>query len=98
MSRSYISSPPSASMAFSGTALPLMYSHKCRSQWPRDRLVAGVAGSNPARGMDVLSVVLSCAGRGLCDGLITRPEESYHVSVCVIKKPRKGRPKVHPGL
>jgi hypothetical protein len=30
-----------------------------------------------------LYVVLSCAGRGLCDGLITRPEESYRVSVCV---------------
>jgi hypothetical protein len=24
--------------------------------------------------------VLSCAGRGLWDGLITRPEESYRVS------------------
>jgi hypothetical protein len=34
-----------------------------------------------------LYVVLSCVGRGLCDGLITRPEESYRVSVCVIKKP-----------
>jgi hypothetical protein len=30
-----------------------------------------------------LSVVLSCAGRGLCDGLITGPKESYRVSVCV---------------
>jgi hypothetical protein len=51
------------------------------------RLVAGVAGSNPAEGMDVcllcFYVVLSCAGRGLCDGMITRPEESYRVSVCV---------------
>jgi hypothetical protein len=51
------------------------------------RLVAGVAGSNPGRGMDVcllcLYVVLSCVGRGPCDGLITRPEESYRVSVCV---------------
>jgi hypothetical protein len=51
------------------------------------RLVAGVAGSNPADGMDVcllcLYVVLSCVGRGLCYGLITRPEESYRVSVCV---------------
>jgi hypothetical protein len=51
------------------------------------RLVAGVAGSNPAKGMDVcvlcLYVVLSCVGRGLCDGLITRPEESYCMSVCV---------------
>jgi hypothetical protein len=49
------------------------------------RLVAGIAGSNPARGMGVclimcLYVVLSCVGRGLCDGLITLPEESYRVS------------------
>jgi hypothetical protein len=44
--------------------------------------------------------VLSCVGRGFCDGLITGPEESYRVSkcMCVIKKPRKGRPKVRPGL
>jgi hypothetical protein len=27
--------------------------------------------------------VLSCVGRGHCDGLITRPEESYHVSNCM---------------
>jgi hypothetical protein len=31
----------------------------------------------------VLYVVLSCAGRGLCDGLITHPEESYRVFNCV---------------
>jgi hypothetical protein len=47
-------------------------------------LVAGIAGSNPAEGMDVyllcLYVVLSCVGRGLCDGLITRPEGSFRVS------------------
>jgi hypothetical protein len=29
-----------------------------------------------------LYVVLTCVGRGLCDGLITRPEESY--GVCLI--------------
>jgi hypothetical protein len=56
-----------------------------RSKAVCGRLVAGVAGSNTARGMDVcllcLYVVLSCAGRGLCDGLITRPEESYRVCV-----------------
>jgi hypothetical protein len=50
-------------------------------------LVAGIAVSNPDEGMDVcllcLYVVLSCVGRGLCDGLITRPEESYRVSNCV---------------
>jgi hypothetical protein len=30
-----------------------------------------------------LYVVLSCVGRGLCNGLITRPEESYRVSNCM---------------
>jgi hypothetical protein len=63
--------------------------------WVCGRLVAGVAGSNPAQGMDgcvlCLYVVLSCVGRGLCDGLITRPEESYRVSVCVwSRNPEKG--------
>jgi hypothetical protein len=51
------------------------------------RSVPGVAGSNPAEGMNVcllrLYFVLSCVGRRLCDGLITRPEESCHVSNCV---------------
>jgi hypothetical protein len=30
-----------------------------------------------------LYVVLSCVGRGLCDGLITRSEGSYNVSDCM---------------
>jgi hypothetical protein len=51
-----------------------------------------MAGSNSARGMAVcllcLYVVLFCVGRGLFDGPITRPEESYRMSVCVIKKPQ----------
>jgi hypothetical protein len=60
------------------------------------RLVAGIAGSNPARDMDIcllcLYVVLSCVGRGLCDGLITRPEESYRVSNCMYdhRNPERG--------
>jgi hypothetical protein len=53
----------------------------CQSQWPRGLR----RRSEAARGMDVcllcLYVVLSCVGRGLCNGLITRPEESYRVSV-----------------
>jgi hypothetical protein len=44
------------------------------------RLVSGVAYSNPALDMDV---VLSCVGRGLCDGLSTRPEKSYRVYNCM---------------
>jgi hypothetical protein len=41
--------------------------------------------------MFVSCVVLLCVGRGLCDGLITHPEESYRVSLHVwSQKPRKG--------
>jgi hypothetical protein len=38
---------------------------------------AEIVGSNPAGGMDICCVVL--IGRGLCDELITRPEESYRL-------------------
>jgi hypothetical protein len=50
------------------------------------RLIAGIAGSNPAEGMDVLLLLFVCfVGNGLCDGLITRAEEAYRVcmSNCV---------------
>ena len=49
-----------------------------------DRSLAGIAVSNPARAW--MSVCWECcvlSGRGLCDGLITRPEESYRLW-CVI--------------
>jgi hypothetical protein len=70
----------------------------CRSQWPRGlkrSAAAWLLGSRvriPLRSWMFVScvyVLLSCVGRGLCDGLITRPEESYRVSDCVIKKPQK---------
>jgi hypothetical protein len=37
-------------------------------------------------------VVLSCVGRGLCDGLFTRPEESYRESNCMCdhRNPERG--------
>ena len=38
---------------------------------------AEIAGSNPAGGMDGFRCVLS--GRGVCDGLVTHPEESYRL-------------------
>jgi len=62
--------------------------------WVYGRLLAGIVGSNPAAGMDgCLCCVLS--GRGLCDGLITRPEKSYrlwHVVVCDLQTSRMRRP------
>ena len=48
--------------------------------WVCGRSIAGIVGSNPARGME--SVSCECcvfSGRGLCVGLITRPEKSYRV-------------------
>ena len=46
----------------------------------RWRLTAEIVDSNPAEGMDV---VVWCVGICLCDGLITRWQESYGVCVCV---------------
>jgi hypothetical protein len=45
------------------------------------RSLVGIAGSNPADGMDVCVSCECCvlSGRGLCVWLITRPEESYRV-------------------
>ena len=41
--------------------------------------LAGVAGSNPAGGRGSLLECCVLSGGGLCDGPITRPEESYRV-------------------
>jgi len=40
-------------------------------------------GSNPEGGMDVRCECCVLLGRGLCDELITRPEESYRVWLVV---------------
>jgi len=63
----------------------------CRSQWLRGlrrrsaaaRLLRLWVRISPGHGrLSVVSVVLS--GRGLCDGLITRPEESYRLWCVVV--------------
>jgi hypothetical protein len=66
-----------------------------RSQWPR-----GLRRRFAAAWLLGSWVVLSCVGRGLCDGLITRLEESYRMclSVCVVKKPQKDKAKARFGL
>jgi hypothetical protein len=65
----------------------ILYNTSVLRDNPGGRLVAGIAGSNPARYMGVcllcLYVLLSCVGRGLCKGMITCPEESYRVYNCV---------------
>jgi len=41
-------------------------------------------GSNPTRGMDVCCDCRVLSGRGLCVGLITRPEKSYRLLYVVL--------------
>ena len=50
--------------------------------WACCRSVAGIAGSNSAGVMDVCLLCVVCcvlSGRGLCDGPITSPVDSYRV-------------------
>jgi hypothetical protein len=58
-----------------------------------NRSLAGIAGSNPAGGMDIFVCCECCvlSGRGLRDGLITRPEESYRPwsALCVTYMPQE---------
>jgi len=65
----------------------------CRSQWPRGlRRRSAAAGllrlwfeSHRGHGrLSIVSVVCVLSGRGLCDELITRPEESYRLWSVVV--------------
>ena len=53
--------------------------------WVCGRLPAEIVGSDPTGGMDVcLHEFCVLSGRGLCDELITRPEESYRLWCVVV--------------
>ena len=47
--------------------------------WDSGCSPAEIVGSDPTGGMDVCRECCVLSGRGLCDGLITRPEESYRL-------------------
>jgi len=47
--------------------------------WVCGRSPAEIVGSNPTGGMDVCRECCVLSGRGLCVGLITRPEEPYRL-------------------
>ena len=49
-----------------------------------DRSSADIVDLNPTRGINVCRERCVLSGRGLCDDLITRPEESYRVWCVVI--------------
>ena len=64
------------------------------------RSLVGIAGSNPAGGMDVCESCECCVRCQVCDGLITRPEESYRlccVLVCDLGTSRMRRLKLIKG-
>ena len=77
--------------------------YKCRSQWPRGlrrrsaaaRLLRSWVRIPPGAWMCVCCECRVLSGRGLCDELITRPEESYRLScvvVCDLEASRMRRP------
>ena len=75
----------------------------CRSQWPRGlrrrsaaaRLLGLWVRIPPGSRISVSCDCCVLSGRGLCDGLITRPEESYRlwcVVECDLETSRMRRP------
>ena len=59
------------------------------------RLLAGIVGLNPTGAWMFVCECFVLSGRGLCDGLITRPEESYRlwcVVVCELETSTMRRP------
>ena len=78
-----------------------------RSQWPRDLRCRSAATRllrfcvRIPRGYGCLSFVsaVCCVGSGLCDGLITRPEEFYQLFLARdLEALRVRRPKTRAGL
>jgi len=75
---------------------------QCRSQWPRGlgrrsataRLLRLWVRIPPGTWMFVCCECCVLSGRGLCDGLITHPEESYRLwcVVCDLENSQMGRP------
>ena len=87
-SRNLSSSVDTACSCIHCTRVYTLHSVMCRSQWPRGlRLLAcWYGGFESHRGYGYSSVVsvVCCQIRGLCDELITRPEESYRLW-CVVR-------------
>ena len=87
-------------LKFGSEILGLLNKLLCRSQWPRGlrrrsadaRLLRSWVQILPDVWMFVCCECCVLSGRGLCDELITRPEESYRlwcVVMCVIQKPQE---------
>jgi len=76
-----------------------------RSRWPHSlrcrSAAARIVGSSPTGGIDFCHECCVLSGTGLCDELITRPEESYRlccVVVCDLETSIMRRPWPNGGL
>ena len=71
--------PPETNSTAVKMEMPIPMAVRCNT-WACGCSLAGIAGSNlAAGGMDVSCECYVLSGRGLCVGLITRPEEPYRV-------------------
>ena len=73
----------------------LIRTHDLSRRAAAGRSPAKIVGSNPTGGIFVCCECRVLSGRGLCDELITRPEESYRlccVVVCDLETSRMGVP------
>jgi hypothetical protein len=52
--------------------------------WVCGRSHAEIVASNPSGGMDVCCECCVLSGRGLCEGLVTHPEETYRLRYVVV--------------
>ena len=84
----------------------VLYIPSCRSQWPRGLRCRSAAACllrswvriPPGAWIFVCCECRALSGRGLCDKLITRPEESYRlccVVVCDLETSRMGAPHIY---
>ena len=88
--------PVSKHFALIGSTWPVPVAARCKG-WDCGRLLAKIVGSNPTPEAWMFFCFDRCvlSGRGLGDGLITRPEESYRmccVVVCDLETSRMRRP------
>ena len=63
-------------------SMPVPVAARCKAR-VCGRSPTEIVGSNLTGGMDVCQLCFVLSGKGLCDELITLPEESHRVCVCV---------------
>jgi hypothetical protein len=78
-STTYSAATPTAVRVAAGVRLNTSEQNRAQvgNAGPSDGSPVEIVDSNPTGGMNVCRECCVLSGRGLCDGLITRPDESY---------------------